>query len=214
MPLAQAKDKIFGDLAVPSSRHIAPLVAYGSSANALGIISSYASFTPIYTNAPRTITTLQFIVTTAASATGTPSIQIAMYNCRPNQLAPSTRIENTLTTGIVATSTGVKTVTFSPTWILPKGITFFAINLRASSSNNTCNIRGFDGTGRQGALLGNIGAGFDGTNPTNQYSQAGVPYIVIGENTALSSDYSSATIEYSGTGADRADTNYVGVFLK
>ena len=214
MPLVQAKDKIFGDLAVPSDRHIAPLVAYGSSANALTIISSYASFTPIYTNAPRTITTLQFIVTTAASATGTPSIQIAMYNCRPNQLAPSTRIENTLTTGIVATSTGVKTVTFSPTWILPKGITFFSINVRASSSNNTCNIRGFDGTGRQGALIGNIGAGFDGTNPTNQYSQAGVPYITIGENVALSSDYSSATIEYSGTGADRADTNYVGVFLK
>lgn len=214
MPLVQAKDKIFGDIAVPSDRCVAPLVAYGSNANALTIISSYASFTPIYTNAPRTITTLQFIVTTAASATGTPSIQIAMYNCRPNQLAPSTRIENTLTTGIVATTTGVKTITFSPTWILPKGTTFFAINVRASSSNNTCNIRGFDGTGRQGALLGNIGAGFDGTNPTNQYSQAGVPYITIGENTALLSDYSSATIDYSVTGADRADVNYVGVFLK
>jgi hypothetical protein len=214
MPLAQAKDKIFGDLAVPSGRHIAPLVAYGSSANAIGLISSYASFTPIYTNAPRTITTLQFIVTTASSSTGTPSIQIAMYNCRPNQLAPSTRIENTLTSGIVSTSTGVKTITFSPTWVLPKGITFFSINLRAASSNNTCNIRGFDGTGRQGALLGNIGAGFDGTNPTNSFSQAGVPYINIGENATLSSDFSSATIEFSGTGADRADTNYVGVFLK
>lgn len=214
MPLAQAKDKLFGDLAVPSDRCIAPLVAYGSSSNGLFNVSSYASFTPIYTNVPRVITTLQFIVTTAATSTGTPSIQIAMYNCRPNTLAPSTRIENTLTTGIVATTTGVKTTTFSPTWVLPKGISFFGMNVRATSSNNTCNVRGFDGTGRQGAFLGNIGAGFDGTNPTNQYTQAGVPYVMIGENVSLSSDYSSATIEYSSTGADRADTNYVGVFLK
>lgn len=214
MPLIQAKDKIFGDLAVPSDRCVAPLAAYGSSANACSIISSYAAFSPIYTNVPKVITTLQFIVTTAASATGTPSIQIAMYNCRPNQLAPSTRIENTHTTGIVATTTGVKTVTFSPTWVLPKGITFFAINVKATSSNNTCNVRGFDGTGRQGAFLGNIGAGFDGTNPTNQFSQAGIPYIIIGENTDLSSDYSSTGVSFSATGADRADTNYVGVFLK
>jgi len=214
MPLNQAKDKIFGDIAVPSDRCVAPLVAYGSSANALSLISSYASFTPIYTNVPKTITTLQFIVTGAATSTGTPTLQIAMYNCRTSQLAPSTQIANTLTTGIVATTTGVKTVTFSPTWVLPKGISFFALNTKATSSNNTCTVRGFDGTGRQGGFLGNIGAGFDGTNPTNQYSQAGVPYINIGENGSLSSDLSSATIEYSGTGADRTDTNYVGVFLK
>lgn len=214
MPLAQAKDKIFGNLAVPSDRCVGPLVAYGSSANALTLISSYASFTPIYTNVPKVITTLQFIVTTGATNTGTPSIQIAMYNCRPNQLAPSTRIENTLATGIEATTTGVKTVTFSPTWVLPKGITFFSINIKATSSNNTCKIRGFDGTGRQGAFLGNIGAGFDGTSPTNQHAQAGVPFIQIGENTDLSSDYSSTGLLFSNTGQDRSDSNYVGVFLK
>jgi hypothetical protein len=214
MPLVQAKDKIFGDIAVPSDRCVAPLVAYGSSANAQTLNSSYASFTPIYTNVPKTITTLQFIVTGAATATGTPSIQIAMYNCRPNQLAPSTRIENTLTTGIVATSTGVKTVTFSPTWILPKGITFFGMNIKATSSNNTCTVRGFDGTGRGTAFLGNIGAGFDGTNPTNQFAQAGVPFIIIGENTDLSSDYSSTSISFNITGADQTNANYVGVFLK
>lgn len=214
MPITQAKDKLFGDIAVPSDRCVAPLVAYGSNANALTLISSYATFTPIYTNVSRVITTLQFIVTTASTSTGTPSIQIAMYNCRPNTLAPSTRIENTLTTGIVATTTGVKTVTFSPTWILPKGITFFGMNIKATSSNNTCTVRGFDGSGRQGAFVGNIGAGFDGTNPTNQYSQAGVPCIIIGENTDLSSDYSSTSLTFSNTGADRTDTNYVGVFLK
>jgi len=215
MPLFQAEDKIFGNLAVPSDRCVAPLVGYGSNgANALMINSSYASFTPIYTNVPKVITTLQFIVTTAASATGTPSIQIAMYNCRPNQLAPSTRIENTFTTGIVATTTGVKTVTFSPTWVLPKGITFFSIHVKATSSNNTCNMRGFDGVGREGALLGSIGAGFDGTNPTNQFAQAGVPYIIIGENTDLSSDYSSTSITYNVTGTNRVDTSYAGVFLK
>ena len=214
MPLFQAKDKIFGDLAVPSDRCIAPIFAYGSNADALTMISSYASFSPIYTNVPKVITTLQFIVTTAASATGTPSIQIAMYNCRPNQLAPSTRIANTLTTGIVATTTGVKTVTFSPTWILPKGITFFGMNIKATSSNNTCAVRGYDGSGRQGAFLGSIGAGFDGTNPTNQYTQAGIPYINSGENTDLASDYSSTSIVYSSVGAGRSDTNYVGVFLK
>lgn len=214
MALFQAKDKIFGDLAVPSDRCVAPLVAYGSSANALTLISAYASFTPIYTNVPRTITTLQFIVTGAATSTGTPALQIAMYNCRTSQLAPSTQIANTLTTGIVATTTGVKTVTFSPTWVLPKGISFFALNIKATSSNNTCTVRGFDGTGRQGGFLGNIGAGFDGTNPTNQYSQAGIPYINIGENGSLPSNLSSATIEFSPTGADRTDANYVGVFLK
>jgi hypothetical protein len=214
MPLSQSKDKIFGDLAVPSTRSVGAMAAYGSNANALNLISSFASFTPIYTNVPRIITTLKFEVTTGASATGSPLIQIAMYNCRINQLAPSTQIANTLTTGIDPTTTGVKTITFSPTWLLPKGLSFFACNIKATSSNNTCNIRGYDGTGRGNALLGNIGAGFDGTNPTTQYTIPGVPYISIGENTALAGDYSSATIAYSSVGADRPDTCYIGVFLK
>jgi len=212
--LYSARNKLFGDLAVPSDRCIGPMAAYGSNANPLFMVSSYASFTPIYTNVPRTITTLKFEVTTAATSTGTPLIQIAMYNCRPNQLAPSTQIANTLTTGIVPTTTGVKTITFSPTWVLPKGISFFAMNIKATVDNNTCYVRGMDGTGRQGAFLGNIGAGFDGTNPTAQYSIAGTPYIFIGNNVALASDYSSTTPDYSYIGADRPDTNYVGVFLK
>jgi hypothetical protein len=214
MPLIQAKDKIFGDLAVPSSRHIGPFGPYGSNANGLNMISSYASFTPIYTNIPRTITTLQFIITNAATTTGTPLLQFAIYNCRQNQFAPSTRISNTSTTGIDPTTTGVKTTTFSTSWILPKGISLFGLNIRATSSNNTCSIRGYDGSGRHGSFIGNIGAGWDGTSPTNQFTQAGIPYIFIGENAALSSDYSSTAIEYSNTGADRTDTAYVGVFLK
>jgi hypothetical protein len=214
MPLAQAKDKIFGDLAVPSSRCVGPFGSYGSNANSLGMISSWVSFTPIYTNVPRTITTLQFIVTSGATSTGTPLIQFAMYNCRSNQLAPSTQIANTLTTGIDPTTTGVKTTTFSPTWVLPKGISFFGMNIRATVSNNTCSVRGYDGSGRHGSFIGNIGSGWDGTSPTTQFSQAGIPLIIAGENTALSSDYSSATIDFSNTGADRTDTAYVGVFLK
>lgn len=214
MPLFQAKDKVFGDLTVPSTRCVGPISSYGSNANGLTLISSYASFTPIYTNTARTITTAQFIVTTLATATGTPSIQVAMYNCRPNQLAPSTRIANTLTTGIDPTTTGVKTITFSPTWVLPKGISFFGMNIKATVTNNTCAVRGFDGSGREGSFIGNIGAGWDGTNPTNQFSQAGIPYIFINENTDLSADYTSTSIEYSNTGGGRTDISYVGVFLK
>lgn len=214
MPLAQAKDKLFGDLVVPSTRCVGAFGSYGSNANSLSMISSWVSFTPIYTNVPRTVTTLQFLVTNAATSTGTPLIQFAMYNCRSNQLAPSTQISNTLTTGIDPTTTGIKTTTFSTSWVLPKGLSFFGLNIRATSSNNTCSVRGYDGSGRHGSFIGNIGSGWDGTSPTTQFSQAGIPLIIIGENTALSSDYSSATIDYSNTGGDRTDIAYVGVFLK
>jgi hypothetical protein len=214
MPLFQAKDKLFGDLTVPSTRHVGPIGSYGSNANPLFLVSSYVSFTPIYTNTPKTITTLQFLVTTQATSTGSPLIQIAMYNCRPNQLAPSTRIANTLTTGIDPTTAGVKTITFSPTWILPKGISFFGMNIKATASNNTCNVRGYDGNGREGGFIGNIGAGWPETNPTNQFNNAGIPYLFIGENVNLLSDYSSTTMEYVGVGGASTHASYVGVFLK
>jgi hypothetical protein len=214
MPLIQAKDKLFGDLAVPANRSLGPMFAYGSLSNALVLNSSYVSFTPIYTNTPKVITTIQFIVVTAATSTGTPLIQFAMYRCRPNQLAPSTQIENTFTQGIVPTTTGVKTTTFSPTFVLPKGISFFGMNIKATTDNNTCSVRGLDGTGREGGLLGSIGAGFDETNPTNNFSHAGIPFIFIGNNVDLSSDYSSATAAYSINGGNNTDKAYVGVFLK
>jgi len=214
MAVYYARDKIFGNLAVPSARSVGPMAAYGSNANPLTLISTYVSFTPIYTNTARTVTTLQFIVTTLATATGTPSIQIAAYNCRPNQLAPSTRIANTLVSGIDATTTGVKTITFSPTWTLPKGISFVAMNLKATADNNTCAVRGFDGSGREGGLLGSIGAGWDGTNPTNQYSISGIPYIFVGNNATLAADYTSSTTDYAIIGSGRTDTSYAGVFLK
>jgi len=214
MPIYYARDKIFGNLAVPSSRCVGPMAAYGSNATGLFLVSSYVSFTPIYTNTARTITTLEFLVSTAATATGTPLIQTAIYNCKPNQLAPGTQIANTLTTGIDPTTTGVKTITFSPTWTLPKGISFFAMNIKATASNNTCYVRGYDGSGREGGLLGNIGAGWPGTNPTNQYNNAGVPYIFIGENANLSSDYTATTTEYAGVGGSATHAAYVGVFLK
>jgi len=214
MPLTQAKDKIFGDLAVPAARSVGAMATYGSNANALGLISAYVSFTPIYTNTPRVVTTIKFEVTTASSSTGTPSIQIAMYNCRSNQLAPTTQIANTFTQGIVSTTTGVKTITFSPTWILPKGISFFAMNIKATADNNTCYARGFYGSGREGGLLGSIGAGWEGSSPTTQYSIAGIPYIFIGNNTDLSSDYTSTSIDYSNIGSSRTDCSYAGVFLK
>ena len=214
MALFQAKDKLFGDLAVPSTRCVAPMAAYGSCGSTLTLNSSYVSLTPIYTNTPKIITTALFNITTLATSTGSPLIQIAFYNCMPNQLAPSTRIDNTFTQGIIPTTTGVKTVTFSPTWILPKGITFFAMNIKASSSNNTCGVRGYDGTGREGGLLGSIGAGFDGTSPTNNFAQAGVPYIFIGENVNLASQYTSADVTYNITGSGTTDRSYVGIFLK
>jgi hypothetical protein len=214
MALFQAKDKLFGDLTVPSTRCVGPMAAYGSNANGIFLVSSYASFTPIYTNTARVITTLKIEVTTAATSTGTPLIQLAIYNCRPNQLAPSTRIANTLTQGIDGTTTGVKTITFSPTWVLPKGISFLGMNNKGTADNNTCYVRGWDGVGREGGLLGNIGAGWDGTSPTTQYSIAGIPYIFIGNNVDLSADYTSTSIDYSNIGTGRTDTSYVGVFLK
>lgn len=214
MPLFQAKDKVFGDLTVPSTRCVGPMAAYGSNANGLFLVSTYVSFTPIYTNTPKTITTLQFLVTTQATSTGSPLIQIAMYNCRPNQLAPSTRIANTLTTGIDPTTTGLKTITFSPTWVLPKGISFFGMNIKTTADNNTCYVRGWDGFGREGGLLGSIGAGFDGTTPTTQYNNAGIPYIFVGNNADLSADYSSTSIDYAGVGGANTSASYVGVFLK
>jgi hypothetical protein len=190
------------------------MAGYGSSAGSLSMVSTYVSFTPIYTNTPREITTLKIEVVTAATSTGSPLIQFAMYNCKNNTLSPSTQISGTYTAGINPTTTGVKTTTFSPTWVLPKGLSFFGMNIKCTADNNTCYVRGLDGSGRENTLLGSIGSGFDGTNPNNTYASAALPYFYSGNNVTLLSDYSSSSMYYSDVGASRTETSYVSVFLK
>jgi len=214
MALYQSQNKMFGNISVPLTRCVGPMAGYGSNGGTLNLNSSYVSFTPIYTNTPRVITTLQFLIVTAATSTGSPLIQFAIYNCKNDTLAPSTQISGTLTTGIDPTTTGVKTTTFSPTWILPKGLSFVGMNNRATVSNNTCFARGFDGTGREGALLGSLGAGWDGTTPTTNFGNTGMPFFNAGENAALLSDYTSSIMSYTTVGASRIDSSYLGVFLK
>lgn len=214
MALYQRQNNMFGNISVPLDRCIGPMVGYSSNAGSLSLVSTFVSFTPIYTNTPRVITTLRFNILTGATATGSPLIQFAVYNCKNETLAPSTQISGTLTTGIDPTTTGIKITTFSPTWILPKGLSFIGMNIRATTDNNTCSVRGMDGVGRELCLVGSFGSGWDGTTPTTTYAATGSPYFFSGNNAALLSDYSSSTMSYSTVGASRTDSSFPSVFLK
>jgi hypothetical protein len=199
---------LFNKLQVPSDRYIGPLVAYGGAGTTRTLVSSYVYFVPVYSNANRSISEIVFEVTTASGATGTPTMEIALYNCSSTTGLPTTQITNSLKTGISPTSTGVKTSTFSPAFTIPPGVSFVGIKVKATSSNNATGVRAMDGTGRETAFFSSIANGWPNNPTTSNYGSA-VPYISAGENIGLASDYTSASFTYAVFGEP-----FVAIFLK
>jgi len=199
---------LFNKLQVPSDRYIGPLVAYGGAGSTRTLVSFYVYFVPVYSNANRSISEIVFEVTTASGATGTPTMEIALYNCSSTTGLPTTQITNSLKTGISPTSTGVKTSTFSPSFTMPSGVSFVGIKVKATSANNATGVRSMDGNGRETAFFSSIANGWP-TNPTTTYYGSAVPYFQAGDNVGLASDYTSASFTYAVFGE-----NFVAVFLK
>ena len=94
---------LFNKLQVPSNRYIGPLVAYGGAGSTRTLNSFYVYFVPVYSNGTRSISEIVFEVTTASGATGTPTMEVALYNCSATSGLPTTQVTNSLKTGISPT---------------------------------------------------------------------------------------------------------------
>jgi len=199
---------LFNKLQVPSNRYIGPLVAYGGAGSTRTLNSFYVYFVPVYSNGNRSISEIVFEVTTASGATGTPTMEIALYNCSSTSGLPTTQVANSLKTGISPTSTGVKTSTYSPAFTMPAGISFVGIKVKPTVSNNATGVRAMDGTGRESAFFSAIANGWP-TNPTSSSYAATVPFFIAGDNVGLASDYTSSSFSYANFGE-----SFVAVFLK
>lgn len=199
---------LFNKLQVPSARYIGPLVAYGGAGGTRQVGSFTVIFVPIYSNGSRSISEVVFQVTTASGATGSPTMELAMYNSGSSGF-PTTRISDSLKTGIDPTTTGVKTLSYSPSFTIPAGISWCGIKVKTDgATNNNTRVRSMDGTGRESAFLASVGFGWS-NNPTTSNYASSTPQIGVGEATALASDYTSTNWEYAAFGME-----YVAVFLK
>lgn len=199
---------LFNKLQVPSDRYIGPLVAYGVAGSTKTLNSFYVYFVPVYSNANRSISEIVFQVTTASGATGTPTMEVALYNCSSTSGLPTTRVADSLKTGIDPTTTGVKTSTFSPAFIMPAGISFVGIKVKPTVSNNNTVVRAMEGTGRESAFFSSIANGWP-ANPTTSFYGSSVPYFIAGDNVGLASDYTSSSFSYNVFG-----DGFVSIFLK
>lgn len=198
---------LFNNFEIPSARYIGPLVGYGGAGGTKTLVSFYVYFVPVYSNKSRSISEIVIQVTTASGATGAPTIELAAYNINSNGF-PTTRITNSLVTGIDAQTTGVKTSTLSPAFTLPAGVSMIGIKVKASSGNNNTAVRSMDGSGRENSFIASVAFGWPASPTTSNYN-CGVPYISVGDNVALSSDYTGSSFLYDNFGG-----NFVAVFLK
>ena len=199
---------LFNKLEVPINRYIGPLVAYGVAGATRNLNSYYVYFAPFYSNSNRSISEVVFEVTTASGATGSPTIEIALYNCSTTTGLPTTQVTNSLKTGISPTSTGVKTSTYSPSFTMPAGISFMGIKVKASPANSNTFIRSFDGNGRESSFFSSIANGHS-SNPTGNFNGSSVPQFLAGDNASLASDYTSSSFNYATQGDP-----FSAIFLK
>lgn len=199
---------LFNKLQVPSDRYIGPLVAYGVAGSTRTLNSFYVFFVPVYSNGSRSISEIVFQVTTASGATGTPTMEIALYNCSATSGLPTTQVTNSLKTGIDPTTTGVKTSTYSPAFTMPAGVSFVGIKVKPTVSNNATGVRAMEGNGRENAFFSSIANGWS-ANPTTNFYGSSVPYFIAGDNVGLASDYTSSSFAYEVFGV-----SFVAIFLK
>jgi hypothetical protein len=198
---------LFNNIEIPAARYIGPLIAYGGAGTTKQLISFYVLFVPVYSNKARSISEIKLQVTTASGATGAPTIEVALYNTDTNGF-PTTRITNSLTTGIDAQTAGVKTLTYSPSFTIPPGISMAGIKVKASASNNNTFVRSMDGSGRENSFLASVAFGWP-NNPTTTNYNCAVPYVSVGDSVGLASDYTGSSFSHSLFGE-----NFVAIFLK
>jgi len=198
---------LFNNIEIPSSRYIGPLIAYGGAGTTRSLVSFYVYFVPVYSNKSRSISEIVIQVTTASGATGAPTIELAAYNINSNGF-PTTRIANSLVTGIDAQTTGVKTSTLSPSFTLPAGLSMIGIKVKASSGNNNTSVRSMDGSGRENSFISSVAFGWP-SSPTSSNYNCSVPYFSAGDNVGLASTYVGSSFDYNLFG-----DGFVAVFLK
>lgn len=150
--------------------------------------SFYGYVLPFWTNVAKTIATVKYEVTTAATQTNTPTLEIAAYNSHPDYIQPTTQITNSYVSGLSTASTGVKSASFASSWILPVGLTLLVVKTYlATGSNSDFGIRSFNQQSQ--SFMGQF-AGFK--SPIAQYNTAGWIQLSPGNSAHLSTDFTSS----------------------
>jgi len=152
--LTKAGNKIFGNISVQSPQLIPPVIGYGSLDGTINLNSYYAYVLPFWTNTSKIISTVSYEVVTAATQTNTPTLEISAYQSHSNFLQPTTQITNSYISGISTASTGVKSVSFSSSWILPVGLSLLVVKTYTANGagNSDFTLRSFNE--RSQALVG------------------------------------------------------------
>ena len=190
----------FTNTSVPSNRYIGPFMAYGRCDNTNSLYNYYTNYGVYFLNSPKTITTAKFEIISAMTNTGTPVIQVAFYypaNVN-GQVRLGAQIPNSLSTGIDAATTGVKTVSYGTSWQAPSGIFFMALKATGSTLNNSGTIRSFTiNSGQNDYIWSQFMGGFPSATPTAQY---GTPAFPIPDNYGntknLLTDYTNTSVIY------------------
>jgi hypothetical protein len=190
----------FTNTSVPSDRYIGPFIAYGRCDQTSDLYNYYNNLVTYFISSPRTITTAKFEVVTGMTNTGTPLIQLAFYypTIVSGRVKLGAQIPNSLATGIDATTTGVKTISYGTSWQAPSGIFFALIKATGSTLNNSGTLRSFNQlVGGSNYIFSQFMGGFDSSNPTGLYGVAGVPIPdSFGNTQQLLSDYSATAVYY------------------
>jgi hypothetical protein len=208
----------FTNTSVPSDRFTGPFIPWGRCDQTNGLYNYYAGWATYFLNSPKTISTAKFEVVTAMTNTGTaPVIQLAFYYPAnvSGQVRVGVQIPNSLATGIIATTTGVKTISYSPSWQAPRGIFFALIKSTGSADNNTGTIRSFNtNSGAAESILTQFMGGFSSSTPTSIYGTPAFPVpSSFGLTQDLLTDYTSTGVTYNTyTGSNIPSANS-GIFI-
>jgi hypothetical protein len=190
----------FTNTSVPSDRYIGPFMAYGRCDATNSLYNYYTNYGVYFLNSPKTISTAKFEVVTAMTNTGTPVIQVAFYYPASvnGQVRIGVQIPNSLSTGIDAATTGVKTVSYGTSWQAPSGIFFMAIKATGSTLNDSGTIRSFSAdAGRNNYIWSQFMGGFASATPTAQFGTPAFPNPnSYGNTTNLLTDFTSTALDY------------------
>jgi hypothetical protein len=190
----------FTNTSVPSNRYIGPFIAHGRCDRTNSLYNYYTNYATYFLNSPKTITTAKFEIITAMTNTGTPVIQVAFYYPAivNGQVRLGVQIPNSLATGIDATTTGVKTVSYGTSWQAPRGIFFMALKATGSTLNNSGTIRSFSiDSGTNDYIFSQFMGGFPSETPTALYGTPAFPQPdSVGNTQDLLTDFTNTSVFY------------------
>jgi hypothetical protein len=190
----------FTNTSVPSDRYIGPFIAHGRCDRTNTLYNYYTNYGTYFLNSPKTITTAKFEIITAMTNTGTPVIQVAFYYPAivNGQVRLGVQIPNSLSTGIDATTTGVKTVSYGTSWQAPRGIFFMALKATGSTLNNSGTIRSFSiDSGTNDYIFSQFMGGFPSATPTALYGTPAFPVPdSFGNTQNLLTDFTNTSVVY------------------